>query len=231
MRFHLVYATLGLAGAFGVPAAQAQAVITTAPTPVVIAQPPLVTAPAPVVAQPAESARTTRTVRTVRTMVPVRQRIVTTRTVTRRVMPAEPAIATTAVAAGPAPQPLYDVAPAAAITPAADISPPPAYGYGYRAAPAYDYGYRAPAYDYAYRAPAYDYAPPLYDVAPAPVVIAPAAVAPAPVVAAPAAAIAPGPVIAAPVATAPVIYRYVYEPDRILVIDPTTNIAVQAIPR
>jgi len=30
---------------------------------------------------------------------------------------------------------------------------------------------------------------------------------------------------------APVIYRYVYEPDRILVIDPTTNIAVQAIPR
>jgi len=33
------------------------------------------------------------------------------------------------------------------------------------------------------------------------------------------------------VAPAPVIYRYVYEPDRILVIDPTTNIAVQAIPR
>jgi len=28
-----------------------------------------------------------------------------------------------------------------------------------------------------------------------------------------------------------VIYRYVYEPDRILVIDPATNIAVQAIPR
>jgi hypothetical protein len=26
-------------------------------------------------------------------------------------------------------------------------------------------------------------------------------------------------------------YRYVYEPDRILVIDPYTNIAVQAIPR
>jgi hypothetical protein len=33
------------------------------------------------------------------------------------------------------------------------------------------------------------------------------------------------------VATQPVIYRYVYEPDRILVIDPITNIAVQAIPR
>jgi hypothetical protein len=32
------------------------------------------------------------------------------------------------------------------------------------------------------------------------------------------------------VGTAPV-YRYVYEPDRILVIDPITNIAVQALPR
>jgi hypothetical protein len=26
-------------------------------------------------------------------------------------------------------------------------------------------------------------------------------------------------------------YRYVYEPDRILVVDPSTNVAVQAIPR
>ena len=49
--------------------------------------------------------------------------------------------------------------------------------------------------------------------------------------AAPAAAVAPPPIVAAPVATAPVIYRYIYEPDRILVIDPATNIAVQAIPR
>lgn len=32
-------------------------------------------------------------------------------------------------------------------------------------------------------------------------------------------------------ATAPVPYQYVYEPDRILVIDPTTHIAVQALPR
>lgn len=67
----------------------------------------------------------------------------------------------------------------------------------------------APAYDHAYTA---DYGAPLYDVAPA-------------------ATVAPAPVVAAPVATAPVIYRYVYEPDRILVIDPTTNIAVQTIPR
>ena len=27
------------------------------------------------------------------------------------------------------------------------------------------------------------------------------------------------------------IYRYVYEPDRILVIDPATNVAIQSIPR
>jgi hypothetical protein len=33
--------------------------------------------------------------------------------------------------------------------------------------------------------------------------------------------------VGGPVAT----YRYVYQPDRILVIDPYTNIAVQAIPR
>jgi hypothetical protein len=33
------------------------------------------------------------------------------------------------------------------------------------------------------------------------------------------------------VATPMPTYRYVYEPNRILVIDPYTNIAVQAIPR
>lgn len=49
---------------------------------------------------------------------------------------------------------------------------------------------------------------------------------------------APGPTvydtaIAAPPAlgTAIPTYRYVYEPDRILVIDPATNIAIQALPR
>jgi hypothetical protein len=34
-----------------------------------------------------------------------------------------------------------------------------------------------------------------------------------------------------PVASPVPTYRYVYEPDRILVIDPTTNIAIQALPR
>jgi hypothetical protein len=43
-------------------------------------------------------------------------------------------------------------------------------------------------------------------------------------------------VVSAPDAVAPAYnetytYRYVYEPDRILVIDPTTGVAIQAIPR
>jgi hypothetical protein len=65
-----------------------------------------------------------------------------------------------------------------------------------------------------------DFGPPLYDEAVAPAVVtAPARVA-APVVE-----------DGAVVASQPFVYRYVYEPDRILVIDPTTNIAVQSIPR
>jgi hypothetical protein len=44
-------------------------------------------------------------------------------------------------------------------------------------------------------------------------------------VAGPAAVVGAAPMVGAPA------YRYVYEPDRILVIDPYTNIAVQAIPR
>jgi hypothetical protein len=76
-----------------------------------------------------------------------------------------------------------------------------------------------PLYDVVPPAPApvvtRTYTPPLYDV-----------VAPAPTVdetvinAVPPPAVAPIP-----------LYRYVYEPDRILVVDPVTNIAIQAIPR
>jgi hypothetical protein len=201
MRCSRSYAAFGVALAIGAPAADAQTIITTQPL-YNVAAPPLLAAPAPAVLPAAETIETIRTVRTVRT-VPVRRPIVTTRTITRRVVPAAPAMV-----AGPtpvAPQPLYDEGPAPVPTPAADIAP----------APAYDYSY-APA-------PAYDYATPLYDTAPP-------AVAPAPIVAAP--AVAPPAVVAAPVvATQPILYRYVYEPDRILVIDPVTNIAVQAIPR
>jgi len=71
---------------------------------------------------------------------------------------------------------------------------------------------------------------PIYDVVPAPGsrglydVVQPPAGQPA---AGPFVGVAP-----AAAGTAPLPgYRYVYEPDRILVIDPYTNIAVQAIPR
>ena len=166
MRFHLPCGVLALA--IGASTAQAQTVITGPvvgqPVGTVVAPGPLVTAPAAAVVQPAETIQTVQTIRTVRAapLPPVRRQVVTTRTITRRVIPAT-VPATTAGA----------------------------------------------AYDYADTA---DYGVPLYDAAPAAVV-------------------APAPVVAAPVAMAPVIYRYVYEPDRILVIDPTTNIAVQAIPR
>jgi hypothetical protein len=66
-----------------------------------------------------------------------------------------------------------------------------------------------------------DRARPLYDT-----VAAPAVAAPAPVVAG-TAVIDDGAVVA----TQPYTYRYVYEPDRILVIDPASGIAVQSIPR
>lgn len=56
------------------------------------------------------------------------------------------------------------------------------------------------------------YSAPLYDVVPGPDVVA-------------------QPVIGASVVTPVPAYRYVYEPDRILVIDANTGIAVQAIPR
>jgi hypothetical protein len=76
--------------------------------------------------------------------------------------------------------------------------------------------YAPPLYDVAAPAPVVTrtYAPPLYDV------VAPAAVAEDTVVAPLPPAVVPIPV-----------YRYVYEPDRILVVDPVTNIAIQSIPR
>jgi hypothetical protein len=209
MRFNLPYAAAGFALAIGAPAAHAQTVITTQPAPAVIAQPRMVTVPAAPIVEPVETMQTIQTVRTVRAapLPPVRRQIVTTRTITRRVMPAVPAVVAGTVAT--APQPLYDAAPAAVAAPVADIYPAPAYGYStpplYDAAPAPVPP--APVYGYSN----YGYSTPVYDVAPA--------------------AVAPAPVVAAPIATQPIVYRYVYEPDRILVIDPATNIAVQAIPR
>jgi hypothetical protein len=72
-----------------------------------------------------------------------------------------------------------------------------------------------PLYDFVPPAPVVTrtYAPPLYDT-----------VAPVPTV--------DDTYINAPPAGAAIpVYRYVYEPDRILVVDPVTNIAIQSIPR
>ena len=80
-----------------------------------------------------------------------------------------------------------------------------------------------PLYDVVPPAPvaARTYAPPLYDT------VAPTlydTVAPVPTV-------DDTYVNALPAGAAIPVYRYVYEPDRILVVDPATNIAIQAIPR
>jgi hypothetical protein len=163
MKFHVPTTALGLALVAVAPAAHAQTVFT---------QQPLVTVPTTAVVQ------TTETIRTIRPVYSraARRQEVTTRTITRQIVPTPRVVARTMPAT---PQPLYDeVAPARLANP--------------------------------------DNSPVLYDEA----VRAPGAFAPA---------------LATPVAqdsyTEPFIYRYVYEPDRILVVDPNTGIAVQALPR
>ena len=81
--------------------------------------------------------------------------------------------------------------------------------------PLYDVVPPAPVVTRTYAPPLYDTAaPPLYDTV------------------APAQTVDDTYVNAVPPAGAAYpVYRYVYEPDRILVIDPATNIAIQAIPR
>ena len=81
--------------------------------------------------------------------------------------------------------------------------------------PLYDVVPPAPVVTRTYAPPLYDtVAPPLYDTA------------------APAPTVDDTYVNALPPAGAAIpVYRYVYEPDRILVVDPATNIAIQAIPR
>jgi hypothetical protein len=152
------------------------------------------------VPQPAETVQTTETVHTIRHVPaqPAHRQIVTTRAVTRRVVPAPAAVAATVPAA---PSPIYDVAvPAVAPQPVYDVAVPAA-----APQPLYDTTVPQPLYDAAVPASFDDYySGAAYESAPA---------------------------VVAPVPAGPIMYRYVYEPDRILVIDPVTNIAVQAIPR
>jgi hypothetical protein len=158
-----------------------------------------------------QPARTVETVRTVRTVEPART--MKSHHVARRASAKVVTTTTTRtivrdrVVRGPT-----VIAPAPATY--SDMAPAPVVA---------DMPYSRPLYDVAPGAglaePAYSR--PLYNVA-APVV------APAPFVgAAPAIGAAPAAQSGMPIPG----YRYVYEPDRILVIDPYTNIAVQAIPR
>jgi hypothetical protein len=167
MKFLFPSTAIGLVLAAGVTAAHAQTVITRQ-----------------VVDPAVETIQTTETTRTVRPAPARRARgeVVTTRTITRQVVPTPSVIARTVTAV---PQPLYD-----------EVTPAPV------AASSEDYG------------------PPLYDE-----VVSPGAVT------APARVATPVVEDGAVVGSAPFVYRYVYEPDRILVIDPTTNLAVQSIPR
>ena len=161
--------------------------------------------PQQVVTVPAATQVTTHTVRTVRALSGRRQQVIATRTVTRRVLPGSTAVVAGSVAAYP--QPLYDQ-----VTPAEDvIATTPGYS-----RPLYDYagsGYNAsrPLYDYS--GSGYNNSHPLYDA----VAAQPAATT----------VIDNGSIPA----TQPYLYRYVYESDRILVIDPATGDAIQSIPR
>jgi hypothetical protein len=108
-------------------------------------------------------------------------------------------------------QPIDDVAPAAAVAapaPIYDAAPPPP-------PPPVVATYPQPLYDVVAPAPVPAVAAPVVDVA-APPPLVDEAIGPAPAV---------------PVGTVVPAYRYVYQPDRILVIDPATGIAVQSLPR
>jgi hypothetical protein len=162
-----------------------------------------------IVSQPVETVRTVTVTRTVRPIIR-KHVVVTRRAVTERVAPVVPAPAAVATRY---PRPIYD----------AVVAPPPV------PAP-----YPRPVYNVVAPAPApvvTAYPQPVYDVAaPAPAVAAPVVAPVADVVdetdLGPGAPVPPE-VVGPPMPT----YHYVYEPDRILVIDDATGIAVQALPR
>jgi hypothetical protein len=160
--------------------------------------------PQQIVTVPAATQVTTHTVRTVQPLPGHRQQITTTRTVTQRVLPSSTAVIAGTVASTP--QPLYDE-----VTPAQDVvATGPAYSRSL-----YDYAgptYSRPIYDYS--GPAYNYSRPLYDDV---VTTRPASTM----------VIDNGSILA----TQPYVYRYVYQGNRILVVDPMTGEAVQTIPR
>jgi hypothetical protein len=128
---------------------------------------------------------------------------VTTHTVTQRVLPGATAVVAGSVAAHPIYEQVTPVQDVLATAPGYSRPPYDDAGSGYNTA--------RPVYDYA--GSGYNYSRPLYDE----VVTRPAA----------ATVIDNGSILA----TQPYLYRYVYQSDRILVIDPATGEAIQSIPR
>jgi hypothetical protein len=201
MKTQISYTALGLALAMGVPA------VAHAQTVVTQTAMPTET----VVTQPVQTVRTVETVRTER---PLSRHVITRRVVTTRTTVHERVIAAPSAAVVAAP------APAVAATYSGRL-------YDQASGPLYDQ-VSGPLYDQVGPASTYStyprYSQPtLYDaVVPAPVPAFPATVVGTTVV---------SPTLVSPAATEIPTYRYVYQPDRILVIDPTTGVAVQSIPR
>ena len=164
LRSSISYTALGFALIAGASAANAQTVFTSHPV--------------------ATQTVTTETVRTVPAHM-ARRQVITTRTVTQRVVPAPTTVIGRSVATYP--QPIYDEVTSGP----AMVATSPDYSRPYS-------GYSRPLYDEVVATP--PQSAPLIDN---------------------------GSIIA----TQPYIYRYVYEPDRILVIDPSTGNAIQSIPR
>jgi hypothetical protein len=220
----------GLTLLAGTATASAQTIITrevTAPPPgpVIVTQPDALYAPAPFSPMPAETfvaptpqppVQVVETVETVRTTRPIVRRHVSTRhQVVRSRKSNKAVVARTSrsrAIAAPAPaaqqQTIYRTVVRQNVAPDQTVVTDPRF---------VQPGYTMVGPSATYVAP-----PPVVTAAP-PVGVAVESQAPANVYAVP----APG------VATAPAVqpYRYVYEGDRILVVDPNTNIAISALPR
>lgn len=173
----------GLALVVGAGAAHAQTVIASQPA-----------------ARTVTTETTTRSVRTLPAHA-ARREVVTTRTVTQRIVPAPTTVIDRRAAATTYPRPIYDeVVPAPAVT-----APQPVYS----EVPL------APVPPTMVATPTYSpptYSPPLYDEV---------------VETRPATVIDNGSFVAGQ----PYMYRYVYQPNSILVVDPATGDVVQTIPR
>jgi hypothetical protein len=207
MRNHISYSVLGVALMAGTSLAHAQTVetvITQPSAPLIVTQRPFVAPPSGVLVTPAPSAVEAVPVQTVETVRTVQSTSAPKRrAASGRVVSGRTGdrVTTTRTIVR------QSVVPAPG--PAIQAIRQPAYtevvhGSAYQGL--YDVVTPAPALA---TIPAY---PRLYDVATPPAFAAP-------------------PVIGPPVVTAAPAYRYFYEPDRILVIDANTGIAVQAIPR